>query len=136
MNMPIPQSWPTRVSKVFRRWKQVNKHLNDLIGRADELAARRELLAFQVKELQQLGLDNNELSNLEKEQQTLANAGQILEDSHNLLAICDQSEGFNIRDGLNRALSILSGLKHKPDDVAQRRGDAAERNDSGGGSNS
>ena len=103
------------VSKVFRRWKQVNKHLNDLIERADELAARRELLAFQVKELQQLGPDNNELSNLEKEQQTLANAGQILEDSHNLLAICDQSEGFNIRDGLNRALSILSGLKHKPD---------------------
>ena len=28
------------------------------------------------------------------------------------------SESFNIRDGLNRALTILSGLKHKPEALA------------------
>ena len=34
------------------------------------------------------------------------------------LAVCDQAESFNIRDGLNRALTILSGLKHKPEALA------------------
>lgn len=106
------------VVSVFQQWNKVNKQLNGLIERADELKARRELLAFQVEELQQLGLSHDELINLEQEQQTLANAEQILEDSHNLLAICDQNENFNVRDGINRALMTLASLKHKPTALA------------------
>ena len=29
-----------------------------------------------------------------------------------------KTESFNIRDGLNRALTILSGLKHRPEALA------------------
>ena len=99
----------------YQQWNSANKQLNNLLEHADELTARKDLLTFQVQELQQLGLENNELGNLEKEQQTLANADQILQDSHSLLAVCDQDESFNIREGLNRALTILSGLKHRPE---------------------
>ena len=106
------------VAESFQLWNRADKQLKNLLDQADELTARRDLLTFQVQELQQLGLDNNELDNLEKEQQALANADQILQDSHSLLAVCDQAESFNIRDGLNRALTILSGLKHKPEALA------------------
>jgi DNA repair protein RecN (Recombination protein N) len=106
------------VAENFQLWNRADKQLQNLLDQADELTARRDLLTFQVQELQQLGLDNNELDNLEKEQQALANADQILQDSHSLLAVCDQAESFNIRDGLNRALTILSGLKHKPEALA------------------
>ena len=105
----------TEVAASYQQWNSANKQLNNLLEHADELTARKDLLTFQVQELQQLGLDNNELGNLEKEQQTLANADQILQDSHSLLAVCDQDESFNIREGLNRALTILSGLKHRPE---------------------
>ena len=105
----------TEVAASYQQWRSANKQLNNLLEHADELTARKDLLTFQVQELQQLGLDNNELGNLEKEQQTLANADQILQDSHSLLAVCDQDESFNIREGLNRALTILSGLKHRPE---------------------
>jgi DNA repair protein RecN (Recombination protein N) len=37
-----------------------------------------------------------------------------MQESQSVLAICDQNEGFNVRDGLNRALSTLASLKHKP----------------------
>jgi len=106
------------VAESFQLWNRADKQLKNLLNQADELTARRDLLTFQVQELQQLGLDNNELDSLEKEQQALANADQILQDSHSLLAVCDQAESFNIRDGLNRALTILAGLKHKPEALA------------------
>ncbi len=106
------------VAENFQQWHRANKQLKSLLDQADQLTARRDLLTFQVQELQQLGLDNGELESLEQEQQALANADQIVQDSHSLLAVCDQAESVNIRDGLNRALSILAGLKHKPEALA------------------
>ncbi len=105
----------SQVASDFRDWHAAHKKLTGLLERSDELIARKDLLSFQVNELQQIDIEPTSLAKLEVEQQTLANAEQILQDSHSLLAICDQNEGNNVRDGLNRALSILAGLKHKPD---------------------
>jgi DNA repair protein RecN (Recombination protein N) len=105
----------TQVVTAFRAWHSANKKLSSLMERSDELIARKDLLSFQVNELQQLDLSSSSLEKLELEQQTLANAEQILVESQSVLAICDQTEGFNVRDGLNRALSTLAGLKHKPE---------------------
>ena len=104
----------SQVSEDYRAWYAKHKKLSDLMMRSDELIARKDLLSFQVNELQQLDLDPSSLSTLEIEQQTLANAEQIMQESQSVLAICDQNEGFNVRDGLNRALSTLASLKHKP----------------------
>ena len=105
----------SQVASDFRDWHAAHKKLTGLLERSDELIARKDLLSFQVNELQQIDIEPTSLAKLEVEQQTLANAEQILQDSHSLLAICDQNEGNNVRDALNRALSILAGLKHKPD---------------------
>ncbi|MBT4833497.1 MAG: AAA family ATPase, partial [Porticoccaceae bacterium] len=105
----------TQVAGDYRHWHAAHKKLTGLMERSDELIARKDLLSFQVNELQQLDLDPDSLIKLETEQQTLANAEQILQESQSVLAICDQNEGFNVRDGLNRALSTLAGLKHKPE---------------------
>lgn len=107
-----------QVATIFQQWNQADKKLRRLLEQTDELTARRDLLSFQVQELEQLGLDNRELAKLEQEQQALANADQIVQESHSLMAVCDRAENFNLRDGLNRALAILSGLKHKPEALA------------------
>jgi len=105
----------SQVAVDYRHWHAADKKLRSLMERSDELIARKDLLTFQVNELEQLDLDPEALNKLEAEQQTLANAEQILQESQAVLAICDQTEGFNVRDGLNRALSTLAGLKHKPE---------------------
>ena len=104
-----------QVASHYVSWHKTNNDLSDLLKRSDELDARKELLGFQVVELQQLDLTAPYLDNLELEQKTLANAEQIVQDSHSLLAICEQAEGFNLRDGLNSALSILSTIDYKPE---------------------
>jgi DNA repair protein RecN (Recombination protein N) len=104
----------SEVGNHFRAWHAADKKLTSLLERSDELIARKDLLSFQVNELKQVDIEPESLAKLEIEQQTLANAEQILQDSHSLLGICDQTEGFNLRDGLNQALTILASLKHKP----------------------
>lgn len=103
-----------QVASYYQEWHQAAKKLQDLAERSDELVARRELLQFQVEELKEFNLDTGYLQQLEQEQQNLANAEQIIQDSQKLLAISDQGETFNLREGFNQCLSILSHLKHKP----------------------
>ena len=104
-----------KVATIFSQWEQTRSQIANLVEQSSELMARRELLEFQVAELQALNLNPSYLEQLEKEQQTLANAEQIVQDSQQLLAICDQDENFNLRNGFSRALTILSNLKHKPE---------------------
>ncbi|MDB3926449.1 DNA repair protein RecN, partial [Porticoccaceae bacterium] len=73
-----------------------------------ELTARKELLEFQAEELRSLNLEPSYLKDLEAEQQNLANAEQIIHDSQQLLALCDQQESFNLRAGFSQSLSILA----------------------------
>ena len=105
----------SQVADLYRQWRLTRQKLDELQDRAEELNERKQLLEFQIDELNQLNLEKGELESLETEQQSLSNAEEILKDSHNLLAICDQAEGINLRENLNRALSILSGLKLKPE---------------------
>ena len=105
----------TKVASDYSAWHKVHIDLTNLLKRSDELDDRKDLLNFQVNELQQIDLTAKHLEQLELEQKTLANAEQIVQDSHNLLAICEQAEGFNLRDSLNRALSILANIEYKPD---------------------
>lgn len=105
----------TKVAREYSAWHKVHIDLTNLLQRSDELDDRKDLLNFQVNELQQIDLTAKHLEQLELEQKTLANAEQIVQDSHNLLAICEQAEGFNLRDSLNKALSILANIEYKPE---------------------
>ena len=51
-----------QVASIFQQWNQADKKLRRLLEQSDELTARRDLLTFQVEELEQLGLDNKELA--------------------------------------------------------------------------
>ena len=104
-----------KVEQCFQQWHVASKQLNSLAERSEELLARKELLEFQAEELQSLNLEPSYLKDLEAEQQNLANAEQIIHDSQQLLAICDQQESFNLRTGFSQSLSILAQLKHKPE---------------------
>ena len=102
-----------KVENDYKKWSAANKELNDLVMRSDELDAKKDLLAFQVKELQLMNIMPDHLNDLELEQKTLANAEQIVQNSHSLLMICDQADDSNLRRSLNQALSILASMEYK-----------------------
>lgn len=101
------------VTHLYRDWHGVKQRLEDLESHADEIEARRALLHFQAEELDALALGENELAQLEKEQHLLANAEQILRDSHAALTLCRDGEQGDARTLLGQALHLLQVLPDK-----------------------
>ncbi|MDN6180503.1 MAG: DNA repair protein RecN [Halomonas subglaciescola] len=80
------------VAALFRGWQSARRQLQKIRDQGDEAEAKRQLLHYQVEELDQLDLGDDELPSLEDEQQTLAHADDILRDTQ-FAADCCESDG-------------------------------------------
>lgn len=101
-----------QVRLAYREWQSRLEHYLHLRDNAAEMSARFQLLSYQVNELDQLGLQIGEQDKLEAEQRSLANAGDILQGSHELLALCNDDE-LGLNTNLHRALHILRAMPEK-----------------------
>jgi len=97
-------------------WLRMRRELDLLTSSHDEQTARAQLLAYQVDELDALGLAEGELEALEQEQKLLANAEQILQSSHLALELCEEHES-----GTRKALQLLSDDKQATKAAASAR---------------
>ncbi|WP_163650486.1 DNA repair protein RecN [Modicisalibacter sp. 'Wilcox'] len=97
------------LGETFRHWQALQRRLKQLADTSDELQARRQLLRYQVEELDQLALAEGELAALEREQATLANAEQIIGDTQFAVDCCEHDEGGAL-NLLHQALSRLEAL--------------------------
>ena len=97
------------VAAVFRDWQGVRRRLQKIRDQGDEAEAKRQLLHYQVEELDQLGLGDDELPSLEDDQQTLAHADDILRDTR-FAADCCEGENGGALKLLHQAHSRLSEL--------------------------
>ena len=92
------------VEQIASDWLRGRRELDMLTSTRDEQTARAQLLAYQVDELDALGLRDGELGTLEQELKLLANAEHILKASHQALEMCEEHES-----GVRKALQLLSG---------------------------
>lgn len=96
------------VADAAMRWKELQRTFDTLHQSQFERSERRDLLAYQINELDTLGLSPDELPELEAEHARLANA-------ENLLAACEQArqalyeaEDQNVGSALSRTLASLA----------------------------
>lgn len=94
------------VSALARQWQQKNSLLQRLSSNSDEQQSRIQLLSYQLEELDALSLGDDELEQLEQEQRTLSQAGQLLEHCRFIIDLCSEGEGSTVlaalASGLNR----------------------------------
>lgn len=107
------------IKQQYYQWAAAKHQLEQLENDSDERIARRDLLSFQLSELEQLSTEPGELSQLEQQQQTLANAESILQDSQTLVQLCSEGETFNLQSALNKALQLLQQMPSKPDSLEE-----------------
>lgn len=101
-----------QVRLAFREWQSRLDHFIHLRDNAADVSARFQLLSYQLNELEQLALQQGELTKLEAEQRSLSNAEEILRGSQQLAAFCgDDEQGLSVN--LHRALHILRSLPEK-----------------------
>lgn len=93
----------------YKCWKQVRDRLDNVRNHREETDARLQLLRYQVEELERLDLQDGELTVLEAEQQQLANAEQILKQSHLAAQLCAEDES-SAADLVRQAIQQLEQL--------------------------
>ncbi|MDT8878949.1 DNA repair protein RecN [Halomonas saccharevitans] len=93
----------------FREWQAGRRRLARLAEDGDEIRARRQLLRYQVEELDALALAEGELKGLEEEQEELAHAEERLREAQFAAECCDGDEAGAL-SLLNQAIQHLSEL--------------------------
>lgn len=78
------------IEQLARDWSRTRAALDGLRSARDEQDARAQLLAYQVGELEELNLGEDELGQLEADQRQLANAEEILRSAHQALELCEE----------------------------------------------
>lgn len=106
------------VAKQYKQWHEKAQKLEQLQNNQDEQDARLQLLKYQVKELNELGLAPDELPELEKEQQSLSHAEQLLNSGHEVIQACTEGES-TAQSILSHALHTLETLPVKHESLSE-----------------
>lgn len=108
------QELSRQVNLAAQRWKQTRSELERLASQGDEQRARHQLLSYQLEELENLGLGDNELEQLEQDHKALTNAEGLLAACRQVIEQCSESDAGNVLSALTSSLSRLSGVQGQP----------------------
>lgn len=110
------------VNGAFHSWKQTNNELKTLIKTSSDQAKRKELICYQLEELQQLELESYNYSTLSNEHDKLANLDHILIEGQVQLDILYENEQQSVNQMLNHSVTALT-------DIAQFSSELADINE-------
>ncbi|WP_409310430.1 DNA repair protein RecN [Pectobacterium sp. B1J-3] len=115
------------MQQIWQQWHQSCRELAQLQQAAIEREARRELLQYQLKELNEFSPQTGEYEQIDIEYKRLANSGQLLALSQQALQLLSEDEEQNILGMLHSVknqLGELVGMDEKLSDVLNMLEDA------------
>jgi len=99
-----------QVHLAAQRWRQTSQELQRLSSNSNEQRAQHQLLSYQIEELENLSLGDQELEQLEQEHRTLSNAEQLLGACRQVLDLCSDSDAGNVLSALSTSLQRLTAF--------------------------
>ncbi len=108
------QELARQVLLAAQRWKQTKNELQRISSLGDEQRARHQLLSYQLEELDNLALGENELDQLELEHKNLTNAESLLSACRLVIEQCSENDAGNVLSALTSSLSRLSAFQGQP----------------------
>ncbi|MBD9482471.1 DNA repair protein RecN [Pseudomonas sp. PDM14] len=108
------QELARQVHLAAQRWRQTRQELQRLTSTSDEQRARHQLLSYQLEELDNLALGENELEQLEQEHKTLSNSEQLLGACRQVLELCSENDAGNVLSALTASLNRLTAFSNQP----------------------
>ena len=89
----------------YQNWRQADNHLKQLKENSANNLAQKQLLEYQIKELNELALGEEEFEQLEQEHKRLANSGELASTCQQAIELIYEGEEVN-------ALNILQTANH------------------------
>jgi len=98
------------VNNAYQVWKSIIVELEQIGTDSNTHESTIELLRYQVKELEDLSMDEGEYKTLEEEYKRLFNVNQLITVTHSVLEMLSENE-VSVDTVLNRAIYDLKGLQ-------------------------
>ncbi|QLE84751.1 DNA repair protein RecN [Shewanella sp. Scap07] len=98
------------VAASYQRCKMIEKELHALEQSQHERIARKQLLQYQVEELDEFALGETEFTEIEAEHKRLANGTALIQTCQNTLFILQDNEQGDVESQLNSAISEAQEL--------------------------
>lgn len=98
-----------QMAESYHAWKKLHKQVNNFHQQCQENDARKQLLQYQVEELDEFAIKEGEFEQLEEDQSRLANAEQLIELSQSVLDSLSDND-LNVDSMLYRAIRDLEEL--------------------------
>ncbi|WP_153913394.1 DNA repair protein RecN [Shewanella sp. TC10] len=99
------------VSKSYQRCKNIENELKQLQQNQQERIARKQLVQYQVEELDEFALLPGEFEQIEQEHKRLANGTDLIESCQNTLQLLSEDDEHNVESLLNRAVGFADNLQ-------------------------
>lgn len=103
-----------QVQQTAQRWRQIRQSLEDGSRHSEERRAHRQLLSYQLEELDNLALEADELTQLEQEQKTLVNATGLLDSCQRVIELCSEHDSGSVLQALRSSIQRLSSSPARP----------------------
>jgi len=105
------------VKESFSNWRKLKEDLATRQNQSQDQESRIQLLSYQMQELDQLALQENEINKLEHEQAFLANIAEAQQESYLAMQVLSDNEPANARHMLHQALQATSKIQPRPDSL-------------------
>ncbi|MCH8264281.1 MAG: AAA family ATPase, partial [Proteobacteria bacterium] len=97
----------------WKQWQANFQLIQELSSQSEEDSAQSQLLSYQLDELDELEIGENEAAELDAEFKTLNHADETIAAVASALNLCIENEDHNVNSLLNQALAVLRELPEK-----------------------
>lgn len=102
------------VHSITQRWRHTQQQLEQLSANDEEQRARRQLLTYQLEELDVLALGEDELEQIEQEHRSLSISESLLDNCRQIIDACNDNENSNVLSVLASLLQRANSLPDAP----------------------
>ena len=102
----------------YKQWRKLNLELDALQKSQAQREAQKQLLQYQVQELDEFALQDGEFSNLEQEFKRHSHAQQLITDTNQTLMQLSDNDEFNVLSLLQKSSDTLSELSDCDDNLS------------------
>ncbi|MGF1716756.1 DNA repair protein RecN [Photobacterium chitinilyticum] len=99
-----------KTRKAYQIWRQANNELKRLTQNREENEAQKQLTQYQVKELNELALGEDEFTEIEEEHKRLSNSGELAVSSQTALSVLYDNDDGNALQLLQMASQQVINL--------------------------
>ncbi|MDP6653699.1 MAG: DNA repair protein RecN [Gammaproteobacteria bacterium] len=96
-----------------KQWQQNFQKIQELSRQSEEYSAQSQLLAYQLSELDELAISDNEATNLETEFKSLNHADEIISSVQTALDLCNERDDQNVTTLMNQTIAVLKDFSEK-----------------------